>query len=115
MFPEELKERYHAVATHVSNLISAQNRLLNPFNFSQDRVIVVVRSVAPTFTLLFSLSLLFLPLCRFNSGKKSEEKERNKGQREGMRRRWHPNVCEVGRKARLCPKREGGKERERER
>lgn len=37
-----------------------------------------------------------------------------------MRRRWHPNVCEVGRKARLCPKREreregGQRERERER
>lgn len=62
MFPEELNERYHAAATHVSNLIRAQNRLANPFNFSQDRVIVVVRPVAATF---FSLFLPFLFVCLF--------------------------------------------------
>ena len=95
MFPEELKERCHTVATHVSNLISAQNRLANPFNFSQDRFIVVVRSAAPTFppplslslSLSLSVSLSFSPplcfpshRCRFNSGKRMKKKKQTRGE-----------------------------------
>lgn len=84
MFPEELKERYHAVATHVSNLISAQNRLLNPFNFSQDRVIVVVRSVAPTFTpSSLSLSALSSPCAALIQEKRVRRKKETRGRERG--------------------------------
>lgn len=65
-FPEELEARSLTAATHVcaDSLISLELRIdwLNPFNFSQDRVIVVLRPVTATFpssssSADFSLSL----------------------------------------------------------
>lgn len=85
-----------------SNLIRAQNRLANLFNFSQDRVIVVVCLVWRTLSRPPNREM---PVCL--CGEK-ESRERGGSTVSGrMQRRRHPSVCEVGKRVRVCSAREG--------
>lgn len=65
----------------------------------------MVRLVAATFQPLSFL--LFLSLKKKTLWKKSEEKETV---RDRMERRRHPNVCEVGKRVRVCSTERGREE-----